>query len=67
MDSPPALAMACSLAILITAIQVVVLLCNSRHFSGSIERDSSAFRNTRRRSVDRGFRSRPAVPQRSYL
>lgn len=33
--------------------------CNSPDFSGSIERDSTAFRKTRRRSVDRGFRSRP--------
>jgi hypothetical protein len=52
MDSPPAIAMACSHAMLITAIQVVVSWrCNSLHFSASIERDSTALRSTPRRSA----------------
>jgi hypothetical protein len=52
---------------LIAAIQVVVSgQCNSLDFSVSIERDSTAFRNTPRRSADLGFRSRPAMVPRSY-
>jgi hypothetical protein len=63
----PATAMDCSLAMLITVIQVVVSCrCNSLDFSASIERNSTAFRNTPRRSADRGFRSRPATVPRSY-
>jgi hypothetical protein len=54
--------MASLLAMLITAIQIVVSCrCNSLDFGGSIERDSTGFRNTRGRSADRGFRSRRAA------
>jgi hypothetical protein len=61
MDPPPALAVARLLAMLITTYVVVSCWCNSLDFSGSIERDSTAFRNTRRDSVDRGFQSRQAA------
>jgi hypothetical protein len=57
MDPSPAMAITCALTLLITAARGVVLLVHTLDGSDSIERDSGAFCNTRRCSVDRGFRS----------